>query len=67
MKIQKFHKHEMESYVFCCMWCGVTQEDFENGMNRDCSGTKGVYHIKYLTMRKRFYKMIQPLIDRMLL
>mgnify|MGYP003351858154 CR=1 FL=1 len=67
MKTQKFHNHEMESCIFCCMWCGATQEDFENGEHTKCDGTPGVYHIKYLTMRKQFYKIIQPLIDKLLL
>ena len=68
MMTKYFFDHEMEPSVFCCKWCGTTMEDFENGYNTgDCNGTKGVYHIKYLRMSKQFHKIIQPMIDKLLL
>ncbi len=52
-------KHSMSQYIYYCKWCGQSMEDLINLDQEECGGTKGVYHIQYLRIKKEIDKMIK--------
>ena len=55
-------KHSMSQYIYYCKWCGQSLEDLVDVNQEECNGTKGVYHIQYLRVKKEIDKMIKPII-----
>ena len=57
-------RHTMSPNFYFCKWCGISLEEACNDDAQECTGTKGILHIKYLKRKKEAERIFQPIIDR---